>query len=161
MGMCGAGVAVFGESFAHLLEGANRGLLLARLFACVSDLKHRPWSRRLISPGDLVVEKTKHDLHIACEIEGFLASHAVLTFEGATWETILIGGGIGWPVFWTTGADKYEEVATITLVPYISPAAGGTNQGAADRGNDPALPETLGNLNRTEEEGLITGWIVP
>jgi hypothetical protein len=75
---------------------------------------------QVISPGGAVVEKTKHDMRVECEKEGYETAKANLEsgIEGATWGNIILGGGIGWAIDSAAGADnKYPEYVNISLVP--------------------------------------------
>src|SRR4051812_8156858 len=55
MGVGDAGMRVFGEFLADLLECLDGWLLLASFFAGVGDLQRRPRCGRLVAGGDLVV----------------------------------------------------------------------------------------------------------
>ena len=79
------------------------------------------------TPGGLVVEKTKHDLQMKCQKEGYQEATAILPsgIEGATWGNIVLGGGIGWAIDSASGADnEYPEAVNLSLVPDVEPAAG-------------------------------------
>lgn len=72
------------------------------------------------APGSALVEKTKHDIWVACVKPGY----QMATFynhsgaAGATFGNILLGGGIGWAIDSASGADnKYESPMNVTLVP--------------------------------------------
>lgn len=72
------------------------------------------------TPGRIVVEKTKYDINITCEKEGYQAATATLTseIEDSTWGNIILGGGIGWAIDSASGADNsYADQLTVTLVP--------------------------------------------
>ena len=72
------------------------------------------------APGSALVEKTKHDIWVACVKSGY----QMATFfnhsgaAGATFGNIILGGGIGWLIDSASGADnKYESPVNISLVP--------------------------------------------
>ena len=72
------------------------------------------------TPNSIVVEKTKHDITIRCFKEGYQEATYINNsgIAGATFGTIILGGGIGWAIDSASGADnKYEEIVNITLVP--------------------------------------------
>ncbi len=75
---------------------------------------------QVITPGGVVVEKTKHDMTVECEKEGYETAKANLEsgIEGATWGNIILGGVIGWGIDSASGADnKYPEYVNLSLVP--------------------------------------------
>ena len=75
---------------------------------------------QVITPGGVMVEKTKHDMTVECVKEGYEVSKANLDsgIEGATWGNIVAGGGIGWAIDSASGADnEYPEYVNIALVP--------------------------------------------
>jgi hypothetical protein len=63
---------------------------------------------QVITPGDVVVEKTEDDMTIECEKEGYETVKATLEseIEGATWGDIILGWAIDYP-----------EFVNLTLVP--------------------------------------------
>jgi len=72
------------------------------------------------TPGGVVVEKTKHDMTVECDKDGYEVTRVNLDsgIEDATWGNIILGGGIGWAVDSAAGADnKYPEYVNLTLVP--------------------------------------------
>jgi hypothetical protein len=78
------------------------------------------------TPGSVVVQKTKHDITIACTKEGYqeatYLNHSGAA--GATFGNIVLGGGIGWAIDSASGADnKYDSPVNITLVPAPTPAS--------------------------------------
>lgn len=79
------------------------------------------------TPGGVVVQKTKHNIQISCQKEGYETTTATLKsgVAGATWGNIILGGGIGWAIDSASGSDnKYEEFVSVSMVPKI--AAPGT-----------------------------------
>ena len=74
----------------------------------------------LSTPGSALIEKTKYDIKILCNKEGYQeASYMNRSGSaGSTWGNILLGGGIGWAVDSAKGADnKYDSPVNISLVP--------------------------------------------
>lgn len=75
---------------------------------------------KFTTPSQLLVEKTKYDLHVICKKDGYEdTTHFIKSdVAGATFGNIILGGGIGWIVDSATGADnKYQEMNVITLSP--------------------------------------------
>jgi hypothetical protein len=91
------------------------------------------------TPGGVVVEKTKHDMTVECEKDGYQVTRANLDsgIEDSTWGNIILGGGIGWAIDSAAGADnKYPEYVNLTLVPMAGSmptlqTAGGTAFGGS------------------------------
>lgn len=72
------------------------------------------------TPGSAYIEKTKYDIRIECDKDGYQTASYLnhSGTAGATWGNIVAGGGIGWAVDSATGSDnKYESPVNITLVP--------------------------------------------
>jgi hypothetical protein len=72
------------------------------------------------TPGATTIKKTKYDITILCDKEGYqqatYLNHSGAA--GATFGNIILGGGIGWAVDSAAGADnKYDTPVNITLVP--------------------------------------------
>ena len=70
--------------------------------------------------GEVVVEKTKHDMTIECEKDGYEVTKVNLDsgIEAATWGNIILGGGIGWAFDSAMGADnKYPDYVNLRLIP--------------------------------------------
>ena len=72
------------------------------------------------TPAAATIKKTKHDIVIRCNKEGYqeatYLNHS--GSAGATFGNIVLGGGIGWAVDSAAGADnKYDSPVNITLVP--------------------------------------------
>lgn len=72
------------------------------------------------TPGAVTIKKTKHDITIKCDKDGF---EQATYFNksgaaGATFGNIILGGGIGWAIDSASGADnKYDSPVNITMVP--------------------------------------------
>jgi hypothetical protein len=72
------------------------------------------------TPGGATIKKTKHDITLKCQKDGYqeatYLNHSGAA--GATFGNIILGGGIGWAIDSASGADnKYDGVVNITLVP--------------------------------------------
>jgi hypothetical protein len=72
------------------------------------------------TPGAVLVKKTKYDITIVCDRPGFdqatYLNHSGAA--GATFGNIVLGGGIGWAIDSTSGADnKYDTPVNLTMVP--------------------------------------------
>ena len=76
------------------------------------------------TPAAATIKKTKHDMTIVCNMNGY---HEATYFNnsgvaGATFGNIILGGGIGWAIDSAAGADnKYTSPVNITLVPLSEP----------------------------------------
>jgi hypothetical protein len=71
------------------------------------------------TPGSVYVEKTKYDILITCEKDGYetatLNNHSGVA--AATFGNIILGGGIGWAIDSATGSDnRYDSPVTITMM---------------------------------------------
>ncbi len=72
------------------------------------------------TPGTVQVEKSKNDISVRCEREGFQPAVGVLSseLEGMTFGNILFGGLIGVAVDASSGAlNKYPPMVQIVMVP--------------------------------------------
>lgn len=72
------------------------------------------------TPGTVNVEKTKHDITVICNKDGYQQA-TYLNHSGADIATvgnIVLGGGVGWDIDSATGSDnKYDTTVNITLLP--------------------------------------------
>jgi hypothetical protein len=74
----------------------------------------------------ILIEKTKYDILIKCNKEGFQEATYMNKSgaAGATFGNIVLGGGIGWAVDSATGSDnKYDSPVNLSLVPLYAAAA--------------------------------------
>jgi hypothetical protein len=72
------------------------------------------------TPGAATIKKTKYDITIYCNKDGYQEASYLnhSGAAGATFGNIVLGGGIGWAVDSAAGADnKYDSPVNITLVP--------------------------------------------
>jgi hypothetical protein len=72
------------------------------------------------TPGAAFVQKTKYDITIVCDRDGFeqatYLNHSGAA--GATFGNIVLGGGIGWAIDSASGSDnKYDSPVNLTMVP--------------------------------------------
>ncbi len=70
------------------------------------------------TPGSAYIEKTKHDITVVCNKEGYQTATYMNKSgsAGATFGNIVAGGVVGWGVDSATGADnKYDSPVNITL----------------------------------------------
>ena len=87
---------------------------------CALRRENRVIGRVNPTPGAEVVEKTKHDMTIKCNKDGFHESvyYNDSDIAGATAGNIILGGGIGWAIDSASGADnKYTTPVNIQMVP--------------------------------------------
>ena len=72
------------------------------------------------TPGAATVSKTKHDITIRCNKDGYNET-TFMNRSGtanATFGNVLLGGLVGWGVDSATGADnKYDSPVNINLIP--------------------------------------------
>lgn len=76
------------------------------------------------TPGQVVVEKSKHDILIECTKEGYQRAQVIAksTFTGTTFGNILAGGVIGVVVDASSGANnEYPESINIQMTPLGQP----------------------------------------
>jgi len=71
------------------------------------------------TPGAATIKKTKYDITIRCNKQGYeeatYLNHSGTA--GATFGNIILGGGVGWAVDSAAGADnKYDSPVNITMV---------------------------------------------
>jgi hypothetical protein len=72
------------------------------------------------TPGAATIKKTKYDMIVRCNKEGYQEATYFNKSgsAGATFGNIVAGGGIGWAVDSASGADnKYDSPVNLTLVP--------------------------------------------
>jgi len=72
------------------------------------------------TPGSVTVEKTKDDITVICELDGYQKNDLVNESgtAAATFGNILLGGAVGWVIDSATGSDnKYDSPLTIALTP--------------------------------------------
>jgi hypothetical protein len=80
----------------------------------------------LMTPATITVRKSKDDMLVTCKRDGYQDASAPLVsgYGVGTFGNIILGGGIGWAIDSSTGADnKYPSSADVTMVPVGGPAA--------------------------------------
>jgi len=127
--VCGAALLLF-QGCASILEGTDQTITVETSPEGANCRFYREGIvvGQVITPGGLVVEKTKHDMTVECEKEGYetARTHLESGIEGAAWANIILGGGIGWAIDSAAGADnKYPEYVNLALVPNIDIAVAG------------------------------------
>lgn len=113
------------------------------------------------TPGGIVVQKTKHNITVACVKDGYQEATYVNKsgIEGATFGNIVLGGGIGWAIDSASGADnKYDEVMNLTLVPTeVQPQAPkGPLQEPEAAPASSSVQDRLNALKDLRDRGVIT-----
>lgn len=121
------------------------------------------------TPGSVNIKKTKHDITVICNREGYqqttYLNHSGAA--GATFGNIVLGGGIGWAVDSARGADnKYDSPVNMTLLPVtiaqapetntISPA-GSPLPPEAIAAETPALPAPILNAPAVDQPAPVAG----
>ena len=110
-----------------IIEGTNQTLTVNTTPAgatCVLNRNGQVIGQIQSTPGGIVVEKTKHDINVVCNKEGYLEATYFNKSDvaGATVGNVILGGGIGWAIDSASGADnKYTEIMNITLIPAPGP----------------------------------------
>ena len=77
------------------------------------------------TPGIARIEKTKYDITIVCDKDGYqqVSQNDHSGAAAATFGNIIAGGGIGWIIDSASGSDnKYDSPVNITLVPKTAAA---------------------------------------
>jgi hypothetical protein len=88
--------------------------------SCVLMRQSQPLATISLTPGTVLIKKTKYDITILCDKPGFMQA-TYLNHSGAAGATagnIILGGGIGWAIDSASGADnKYDSPVNVTMVP--------------------------------------------
>jgi hypothetical protein len=119
---CGLTAAAL-SGCASIVEGTSQELVVNTDppgADCALMRQDAPIARISPTPGAATIQKTKDDITVSCEKEGFekasYLNHSGAA--GATFANIILGGGIGWAIDSASGADnKYDSPVNITLVP--------------------------------------------
>lgn len=72
------------------------------------------------TPSGVLIEKTKYDITVKCNKEGYQEATYFNKSgaAGATFGNIVLGGGIGWAIDSASGSDnKYDSPVNLTMVP--------------------------------------------
>lgn len=133
---CGVTAVILGGC-SSIIDGTSQQLVVNTNPAgadCTLVRQDIPIARINPTPGAATIEKTKYDIIVSCEKEGFekatYLNHSGVA--GATLGNIILGGGIGWAVDSASGADnKYDSPINVTLVPNVAAqGAAGTTAAA-------------------------------
>ena len=87
---------------------------------CVLFMENKQIAAINPTPGSIKVPKSKKDLSVRCEKDGYLPTAGVIasSFQAMTIGNVLFGGIIGVAIDAGSGAmHKYEEGVSITLIP--------------------------------------------
>jgi len=119
--------AVGVSACSSIVEGTSQQVLVNTNPAgadCVLEREGFTIGRVDPTPGSALVDKTKHDITIKCNMDTFHEATYINKSDiaGATFGNIVLGGGIGWIIDSASGADnKYTSPANITMVPLTQP----------------------------------------
>jgi len=92
---------------------------------CVVNRKSVPIGTVVSTPGAVTIKKTKDDITVVCDKDGYqqatFMDHSGVA--GSTYANIILGGGIGWAIDSSSGADnEYLTPINISMVPTAAPA---------------------------------------
>jgi hypothetical protein len=118
-----AGIAVVCGGCSTIIEGTTQEVYINTNpsgAACKFMREGRQIATITPTPGAAVVQKTKYDITVLCDREGFeqatYLNHSGAA--GATFGNIVLGGGIGWAIDSASGSDnKYDSPVNLTMVP--------------------------------------------
>lgn len=130
-----AALAMVLPACSSIIEGTSQEILVNTNPSganCELIREGLPIGRINPTPGAITIKKTKHDITMNCQKDGFEVATYLNKSDvaGATVGNIILGGGIGWAIDSASGADnKYTSPVTVTLVPKTggqpaAPAAG-------------------------------------
>lgn len=123
--------AVSLSACASITKGTSQSVAIntAPVQGANCTLQNQAGSWTVVSPGAVVVPRTKHDINVKCEKTGFQAGMGVLKSgtQMMTAGNLILGGVVGLAVDASTGAmNDYPEAITVTLTaepPAAVPAA--------------------------------------
>jgi hypothetical protein len=135
-----AALALLLPGCASIIEGTTESIAVTTppIEGAKCVLKSSEGTYYVTTPGNATVHKTKHDLNVECDKDGYQhASQKVEShFNGATAGNIIAGGLIGAGVDAATGADyNYPTDVTVPMKPV---AAVGTSPTPAPSAVQPA-----------------------
>jgi hypothetical protein len=114
---------------ASITKGSSQSIAVntAPVQGANCTLQNQAGTWTVVSPGSIVVPRTKHDLNVKCEKSGYQPGVGVLPSgtQMMTAGNLILGGVIGLAVDASTGAmNNYPEQITVTLTPEapIAPA---------------------------------------
>ena len=106
-----------------IIEGRSQELVINTNppgATCTLERNGMPVGSVASTPSAILIEKTKYDLVVKCDKDGYQEATFFNKSDaaGATVGNIILGGGIGWAIDSATGSDnKYDSPMNITLVP--------------------------------------------
>jgi hypothetical protein len=103
------------------------------------------------TPGGATIQKTKHDITLACHKEGYQEASYVnhSGIDGATYGNIVLGGAVGWGVDSSIGADnRYDSVVNVSMVPGSATQVAGIGK---PMGRSLCTPEDLQLANLAQQ----------
>jgi hypothetical protein len=115
-----AGLSV--SACASITKGTTQSIAIntAPVQGANCTLQNQTGSWTVVSPGSVVVPRSKHDINVKCEKAGFQPGAGVLPSgtQMMTAGNLILGGVIGLAVDASTGAmNNYPEQLTVTLTP--------------------------------------------
>lgn len=127
IGLVGLAIACAGlGGCASIIEGTTQNVAVTSSPAdgakCV--LRSSEGTYYVTTPGNTIVHKTKNDLSVECDKEGYQHASTTLPshFNGATAGNILAGGIIGMGVDAATGANyNYPASIDVRMSPALTP----------------------------------------
>jgi hypothetical protein len=112
---------------ATIVDGSNQNLTVSTDPAGAQCAVDRAGTRLGMinpTPGSLRIDKSKNDLTVTCEKDGFrpAAVSQTASFGGTTFGNLLLGGGIGLIVDAASGANySYPSELRLTMAPAMKP----------------------------------------
>jgi hypothetical protein len=121
-----AGVALSG--CATIIKGTTQSISVntASVTGAQCTLTSSEGTWYVVTPGTVVVHKTKHDIDATCRKAGYRDANATIPshFNGATVGNVLLGGLIGVGVDAASGANyNYPDDTQIVMAPMGAPIA--------------------------------------
>ena len=113
---------------ATVINGSNQNITVSTSPAGAQCAVDRAGTRLGMinpTPGSLRIDKSKNDLTVTCEKDGFRTATVLQTasFGGATFGNILLGGGVGFIVDAASGANySYPSEVRLDMAPVVNPS---------------------------------------
>jgi hypothetical protein len=113
---------------ASITKGTSQSIAIntAPVQGANCTLQNQAGNWTVVSPGSVVVPRTKHDINVKCEKSGFQAGMGVLKSGTQLMSAgnLILGGVVGLAVDASTGAmNDYPEQITVTMTPDTPPPA--------------------------------------
>lgn len=128
--LCAAGIALAG--CATVVKGSSQSVAVATppTTGATCTLKNpssgETWT--IVSPGEIKIEKSRHDLQVTCVKDGWQTATATLpsNFQGWTVGNLILGGFIGLGVDAASGAmNEYPNAFQVPMTPVGGSASSG------------------------------------